>query len=235
MITSEYIDSKMNTIIHADCLEVMRKIPDNYFGLILTDPPYGIGASRFLNRKNYSADGDEYKRGNSLASKKKYDIKEWDNQIPSREVFNEMKRISQHQIIFGGNYFVDMLDNSQCWIVWDKVNGTNDFADCELAWTTFKSSVRKYTFAWNGFIQQDMSNKEERHHPTQKPIELFKMILRDYAIKLDKKTVFDPFGGSCTTAIASKSLGLDWCVCELEEDYCKIGEERLRKVQLSLF
>ncbi len=225
----------MNKIHHVDCLEFMKTIPDNHFDLVLTDPPYGIGASKFLNRKNYSADGEEYRRGSSLASKKKYDIKEWDNQTPSKKVFDEMFRISKNQIIFGGNYFIDKLSNSQCWIVWDKQNGTNSYADCELAWTNFPTAVRKYDFMWNGFIQQDMVNKEERHHPTQKPIELFKMILRDYGIRLDKKTVFDPFIGSGTTAIACKSLGLEWCGCELEEDYIKIANKRLEKVQGALF
>ena len=84
-------------------------------------------------------------------------------------------------------------------------------------------------------LQQDMANKEERHHPTQKPTELFKMILQDYAIKLGKKTIFDPFLGSGTTALACRSLALDWCGCELESDYCEIANKRLSKVQTSIF
>jgi len=119
--------------------------------------------------------------------------------------------------------------------VWDKDNGASDFADCELAWASFKTAVRKYKFRWSGMLQQDMANKEERHHPTQKPTELFKMLLRDYAIKQEKKTIFDPFMGSGTTALACKSLGLDWCGCELEADYVEIANKRLEAVQGSLF
>ena len=107
--------------------------------------------------------------------------------------------------------------------------------DGEMSWTNFNTAVRKYLYTWHGFIQQDMANKEERHHPTQKPTELFKMILRDYAIKLDKKTIFDPFMGSGTTAVACQSLGLEWCGCELEADYVAIANKRLGKVQGSLF
>jgi len=200
----EIMQDKMNKIHHIDCLEFMKQVPDNYFDLVLTDPPYGI---------NIAKTGKV--GGVGLAKVKDYGAKEWDIEPPTKEHFNEMRRISKKQIIFGANHFIDLIPHrSSCWIVWDKDN-TGNFADSELAWTNFDTAVRNYKFRWNGFIQQDMANKEERHHPTQKPIELFKMILRDYGIKLDKKTVFDPFGGSCTTAIAAKSLGLDWCVCEL--------------------
>ncbi len=225
----------INQIFNEDCLKTMSRMEDNSIDLVLTDPPYGIGASKFLNRKNYSADGEEYKRGNSLASKKKYDIKEWDNKTPSKEVFDEIFRVSKNQIIFGGNYFIEMLSNSRCWIVWDKINGDNNFADCELAWTSYNKSVQKYSFMWNGFIQQDMANKEERLHPTQKPTELFKDILRDYAIKNGYKTIYDPFMGSGTTAIACKSLGLDYIGSELDKDYYEIILKRLSAVQGSLF
>ena len=145
-----------------------------------------------------------------------------------------MIRISKNTIIFGGNYFIEHLSNSPCWIVWDKDNSGN-FADSELAWTNFKTAVRNYKFRWNGMLQQQMQDKEERFHPTQKPHKLFQMILRDYAIKNDYKTVFDPFMGSGTTAIACKSLGLDWCGCELEADYVEIANKRLEAVQGSLF
>ncbi len=223
--TVEEMGEKMNVIHHMDCLDFMKRVPDNYFDLCLTDPPYGIGE-----------DGKSNHSRSCMAKSKEYTAKNWDSKKIDKDFYDQLIRISRHSIVFGANHFIDRLPyNSSCWLVWDKDNGLTDFADSELAWTNFKTAVRNYKFKWQGMLQQDMGNKEERHHPTQKPVELFKMILRDYAIKLDKKTVFDPFGGSGTTAIACKSLGLDWCMTELEEDYVAIGNKRLEKVQGALF
>jgi len=217
----------MNKIHHRDCLEFMKQVPDDYFDLILTDPPYGINIA-----KKGSIGG-----GSHRAKAKDFGAKKWDSEIPTKEIFEEMKRISKHQIIFGGNYFIEHLENTRCFLTWFKHENLPErtFANSELAWTNFDKNSNVYCFQWDGFIQQDMANKEKRHHPTQKPTELFKMILRDYAIKLDKKTIFDPFMGSGTTAIASKALGLNWCGCELEADYVEIANKRLEKVQGSLF
>lgn len=213
-----------------DCLEFMRTVPDKYFDLILTDPPYGIGASN----KNFTRQGK--KTGKSLAvSGLNYKHSDWDKKTPEKEVFEQILRISKRAIIFGGNYFIENLYNTSSFIVWDKLNGDNLYADCELAWTNFPTAVRKYEYKWHGFLQQDMANKEERHHPTQKPVELFKMILRDYAIKNEYTKIFDPFMGSGTTAIACKSLGLNYVGCELDKDYYEIINKRLSQVQGSLF
>ena len=219
---------KINKIHNIDCLEFMKQVPDNYFDLVLTDPPYGINIANKLGEQS----GKQHK--NNLAKKQEYKQRDWDKKIPSVKIFEEIQRVSKNAIIFGGNYFASSLPNSSCWIVWDKDNGNSYFADSELAWTNFGTAVRNYKFRWNGMLQQDMMNKEKRYHPTQKPIELFKMILRDYAIKLEKKTVFDPFIGSGTTALACKSLGIDWCGCELEADYAEIARKRLEAVQGSL-
>lgn len=221
--THEEMKSKMNVIHNIDCLEFMKKVPDGYFDLVLTDPPYGINA--------HKKRGDTGK--NAHIKQKEYKGGEWDSSIPEKEVFDELLRISKHLIIFGGNYFINYLHSTSSFIVWDKLNGDNLYADCELAWTNHKRAVRKYEFKWHGFLQHDMANKEERHHPTQKPAELFKMILKDYAPENAK--VFDSFMGSGTTAIACKSLGLDWCGCELEPDYVEIANKRLSKVQTSIF
>ena len=178
-----------------DCLEYMKTVPDKYFDLVLTDPPYGIGM-----------DGKVGINGAGRA--KEYQNKNWDKSTPSKEIFDEIIRVSKNQIIFGANHFIDKIPySSSCWLFWDKDNKESFFADGELAWTNFKTAVRVYKFRWHGMLQQDMANKEERHHPTQKPVELFKMILRDYAIKNDYTKIFDPFMGSGTTAIACKSLG----------------------------
>jgi len=213
----------INQVFNEDCLETMSRMKDNEVDLILTDPPYGI-----------SMDGGNI-GGNNLGKAKDYAKKDWDKSIPTKEIFDEIIRVSKHQIIFGANHFIQNIPyNSSCWIVWDKDNSGN-FADSELAWTNFKTAVRNYKFRWNGMLQQDMMNKEERHHPTQKPVELFKMILRDYAIKNDFKTIYDPFMGSGTTALACKSLGLDYIGSELDKDYYEIINKRLEAVQGSLF
>ena len=216
---------ELGKIYQTDCLDFMRQVPDRYFDLVLTDPPYGIGESLKDNQSR-----------SCLAQSKAYTKKSWDKTIPTQEIFEQIKRISKNQIIFGGNYFIEHLNNSSCWLVWDKVNGDNDFADCELAWTNFKTAVRKYEFRWHGMLQQDMANKETRYHPTQKPVELFKLILRDYAKEGFK--IYDPFLGSGTTALACEGLThlkLQWIGTELEPDYVAIANKRLEKVQGSLF
>lgn len=201
MFSVEEMQLQMGKIHNVDCLEFMHQVPDGYFDLVLTDPPYGINAY---------ANGTM--GGGVLAKQSTYKKTNWDSKIPTIEVFQELCRISKNQIIFGGNYFIEYLKNSSCWLVWDKDNGDNYFADCELAWTNFNTAVRKYKFKWQGMLQADMKNKESRYHPTQKPVKLFTAILQDYA-KSGMK-IFDPFMGSGTSAIASESLGLEWCGCE---------------------
>ena len=231
MITSEYIDNKMNKIHNMDCLEFMKQVPDDYFDLVLTDPPYGIN----INKMNYVTSG-AVKVGGAFRNDYSNHNTEWDNKIPSKDIFDEIKRVSKNQIIFGGNYFTQALEPTSSWIIWDKRvedKYSNDFADCEMAWTSYKKPAKIYRFLYSGMIQQDMKNKDKRFHPTQKPSKLFENILRDY--KTDDCKIFDPFMGSGTTAIACKSLGLDWCGCELESDYVAIANKRLEAVQGSLF
>jgi len=223
------MQDKMNKIHNIDCLEFMKQVPDNYFDLALTDPPYGIdiGKMSYTN----STDGGVAKRNDY-----KEHNKDWDSAIPSKEVIDEIKRVSKNQIIFGGNYFTEVLEPTASWLIWDKRvedKYSNDFADCEMAWTSYKKPAKIFRFLYSGMIQQDMKNKDKRYHPTQKPSKLFENILRDY--KEDDFKIFDPFMGSGTTAIACKSLGLDWCGCELEADYVAIANKRLEAVQGSLF
>ncbi len=218
----------INRAFCSDCEDFMADIPDKYFDLVLTDPPYGIDINYFMR-------GGKITKG-GLAMRGNYDSDDTHiGSIPSKNIINEIIRVSKHQIIFGGNYFADMLPPSSCWLVWDKLNGSSHYADCELAWTSFDKAVRKYSFRWNGMLQHDMKNKEQRHHPTQKPVELFKMILRDYAIRNGFTKIFDPYIGSGTTAIASKSLGLDWSGCDIKQKYIDITNKRLESVQAVLF
>ncbi len=193
--------------------------------------PYGIN----IKKMNYVTSG-AVKVGGAFRNDYSDHNTEWDDKIPSIEIFNEIKRVSKNQIIFGGNYFTEILPPTSAWLIWDKRvedKYSNDFADCEMAWTSYKKPAKIYRFLYSGMIQQDMKNKDKRYHPTQKPSELFKNIVRDYS--QDNFKVFDPFLGSGTTAIACKSLGLDWCGCELEEDYVAIANKRLEKVQGALF
>lgn len=211
-----------NTVIHADCLDVMRSIPDKSVDLILTDPPYGINISA-----RRTIGGNPAGR-NKKVKHTQHDILTWDKKTPSREYFNEMFRISKNQIIFGANYFLEYLKNTNCFLVWDKKNGNNYFSDCELAWTSFKTAVRKYEYMWCGMIQEYMGDmKEKRVHPTQKPFRLFVEILKDYSKDCD--TIFDPFAGSGTTAIACMLTGRNYILVEKEKKYVDIINRRIRE------
>ncbi len=209
----------LNTAYNGDCLEFMKNLPDKCIDLVLTDPPYGINAgkdSRFGKdfRDNTSSSGKTYKA-------KDFKKSEWDSNIPDKIIFDEIMRISKHQIIWGWNYFSEHLKNTSSVIVWDKMNGESNLSDCELAWTSHDTAVRKYSLLWNGFQRGE---KMDRIHPTQKPLKLFKWCLEKYSKPGD--LIFDPFLGSFTTAVACHSHGLNWIGCEKDEDYFKAGTER---------
>jgi site-specific DNA-methyltransferase (adenine-specific) len=199
-------------------MEFMARYPDKYFELAIVDPPYGIGE-----------DGSNNKTRGKLAKAKNYKgFVGGDKKAPDIEYFNELMRVSKNQIIFGANHFISKIPfDSQCWIVWDKVNGENDFADCELAWASFKTAVRKFTFTWNGMIQGDMKNKEYRIHQTQKPVALYKWLLNNYAKSGDK--ILDTHLGSGSSRIAAYDLGFDFYSCELDKDYFKAQEKRFQE------
>jgi site-specific DNA-methyltransferase (adenine-specific) len=206
---------ELNRVYCGDALELMRGLPDNSVDLCLTDPPYGIGEA---NGKNKS-------RG-CLATAKDFGCLDWDNSIPGRNYFEEMLRVSKNQIIFGGNYFIEYLHNSPCWIVWDKDNGDTDFADCELAWTSFTSAVRRFKWRWQGMLQQDMRNKETRVHPTQKPVKLGVWILKNYSQPGD--VILDCFCGSGSFLVAAAQTGHPWIGIDISPTYCKLAEERIK-------
>lgn len=209
-----------------DCMEGMKRIPDKYFDLAIVDPPYGIGED---GSKNHS-------RG-KLATAKNYKAFHGnDKDAPNDEYFKELIRVSKNQIIWGANHFIERNPiSSSCWVVWDKNNGDNDFADCELAWTSFKSAVRKFLYTWNGMLQENMKNKEERIHQTQKPVALYKWLLTNYAKPGDK--ILDTHVGSASSLIACYDLGFEYLGFELDADYYQMATERLEKhkSQLSLF
>ena len=213
------------TLYNDDCMNVMRGLPDKYFDLALCDPPYGIGEDGL---KNHS-------RG-KLAKPKLYTPKNWDKSSPDKEYFDELIRVSKNQIIWGANHFISKIPyDSSCWIVWDKNNGDNDFADCELAWTSFKTSVRIFKYTWAGMIQENMKKKEVRIHPTQKPVGLYSWIFKEYAKEGD--LILDTHVGSGSSRIAADLAGLNYVGFEISQEFYEKQEKRFNdfKSQLRLF
>jgi len=209
-----------------DCMEAMAKMPDNAYDLAIVDVPYGIGES-----------SNDNKSRSKLGKSKDYGCKDWDDNAPEKRYFTELKRISTNQIIWGANHFIESIPsaNGSCWVVWDKQNGENDFADCELAYCSFKSAVRKVDLRWHGMLQHDMKNKEIRIHPTQKPVKLYEWLLTNYAKEGDK--ILDTHCGSGSIALACWNLKFDLDAWELDEDYHAASIKRLEqhKRQLQLF
>ena len=205
------------SLFHADCMEIMKQYPDKYFDLAIVDPPYGIGVAKQNNTKRGKL-GSHYKQ------------KDWDNQRPSKEYFDELQRISKNQIVWGGNYFADLLNASSCWLVWNKKTVGNT-ADCELAWTNFKTAVRRFDFMWEGFWQEDMKNKEKRIHPTQKPVKLYDWILQNYASEGD--LILDTHFGSGSIALAVDKanrldkMNLHLTACEIDKEYIDKAIKRI--------
>lgn len=199
-----------------DCIEYLKTCADNQFDLAIVDPPYGIGR------------GGGLMGGNVLAKNKNYKIYVGaDRSSPDKVYFEELKRVSKNQIIFGANYMTTKINaDSSGWIVWDKENGANNFADCELAYTSFPSAVRKFSFKWQGMLQGDMKHKETRLHPNQKPVALYKWILQNYAKNGD--TILDTHLGSGSSRIAAYDMGFDFVGCEIDEYYFTAQEKRYK-------
>jgi len=216
----------MITITNEDNMELMKRYEDNHFDLAIVDPPYGID----INNQSQG-------KGGGVAKKIEYTKKDWDKFAPDIEYFNELKRVSKNVVIWGANHFIQNIPkaNSSCWIVWDKDNGGTDFADSELAYTSFKTAVRNYKCKWSGMLQYDMKNKEKRIHPTQKPIRLYEWVLDSYAKKGDK--ILDTHLGSGSIAVACHNRGFDLTACELDKEYFDKAMLRLKthQAQLTMF
>lgn len=197
---------ELNRIIHADCMDIMKDIPDKYFELAIVDPPYGnVDAIGLINSNGHSANRKDYKQFNNIAPNEKY--------------FNELKRISKNQIIWGGNFF-GLKGGYLCW----NKEGTA-FGEAELAYCSMFNSVRIYKHTWNGMIQENMKQKEIRIHPTQKPVALYRWLLQNYAKTGDK--IIDTHSGSGSLACACHLEKFDFLAIEKDEDYFKSSVERL--------
>ena len=211
-----------------DCMEFMRTCKDKQFDLTIVDPPYGIGAP------NMGATPCQRKKGSNRLNSGSVKLKDrilnvsncdWDNNIPSEEYFNELFRISKNQIIWGGNYF--NLPASRCFVVWDKVQPWENFSQVEMAWTSFDSPARIYKFD---------NRTGDKIHPTQKPVALYKWLLKNYAKPGDK--IFDSHMGSQSSRIACWDGGFDYWGCELDPDYfrdgCKRFENHIKQLTIPL-
>ena len=218
----------MIEVHNVDCMEYMRDQPDKAFDLAIVDPPYGIGESGERNASRTKPFGSRVDNKNTkgkLVLAKDYKSFANGDIVPEKEYFTELARISRNQILWGANHYISKIPyNSSCWLVWDKEN-SGDFADCELAWTSFKTAVRKFTYKWNGMLQADMKNKERRIHPTQKPMRLYQWILTNYA--KPGQRILDTHLGSGSSAIAAHYFGVDFVGCEIDEHYFNLAKQRI--------
>ena len=210
-------------LINDDCMNIMPDYADDYFDLAIVDPPYGI-----------KEDGKSNHSRSILAETTKFTPKDWDKNSPDKSYFDELLRVSKNQIIFGANHFISKIPyDSSCWVVWDKENGASDFADCELAWTSFKTAVRKYKFMWAGMLQGNMKEKQVRIHPTQKPKQLYSWLLETYAKPTDK--ILDTHLGSGSSAIACHYFGIkEFVGIEIDKEYFDMASERIEKQTMQI-
>lgn len=188
---------------------VMSRYPDNYFELALVDPPYGIGFDNKIRDK--------------------VNLKRWDDCPPHDKYFMDLFRVSENQIIWGGNYFPQLWANGcKGFIFWDKDPTVSNYSDGELAWTSFDRPAKRFLWAWNG-LADGIRGRNKKHptiHPTQKPIELYQWLLRNYANKGDR--ILDTHLGSGSSAIAAHYCGFDFTGCELDSDYYKKARDRFK-------
>ena len=214
-----------------DCIQGMKEFPDKYFELAIVDPPYGIGFDGNTTVKGKSG------KSSTFTDKQHHIKKEWDARRPTVEYFAELQRVSKNQIIWGGNYFADLLPPQKGWIFWDKkitnANNTN-FSDGELAWTSFDCILRRFTYDWIGFGYLNNPQQEKKIHPTQKPVALYEWLLKHYAKQGDK--ILDTHVGSASSLIACHNLGFQYVGFEIDKDYYDQSLERLNgyKSQVSL-
>jgi site-specific DNA-methyltransferase (adenine-specific) len=212
---------ELNTLYNLDCMEGMAQFPDKYFELAIVDPPYGIGVDGQKERVD---------RKHPQHSRKGHERKGWDSQTPSRAYFDELRRVSKNQIIWGGNYFVEHLqDGHKGWIVWDKGQRGLTMSDCELAYSSFDSPTRIYV------LNRVELLLEGTIHPTQKPVKLYEWLLAHYAKPGDK--ILDTHVGSASSLIACHKLGYDFIGFEIDKDYWQAATDRLEahRAQQSLF
>lgn len=208
----EYISDKgVKSVVYLmDCMEGLKQIPDKHFELAIVDPPYGIGA----NKMTLGNGKHKVNRG----------TRDWDNKIPSNEYFELLIQVCENQIIWGGNYMTEHLSPTGAWVFWDKGTGENDYADGELAWTSFNKPLRKFFKSWVGNNAKD---EYIRFHPTQKPIALYEWLIKNYTKENDK--ILDTHLGSGSSRIACQKAGLEFVGFELDEYYFNASVKRFKE------
>lgn len=232
---------ELNKCYNLDCMDGMAQFPDGFFNLAVVDPPYGRKEHGGRNRGKFVTQ----KNGKCLfVQDGQYKKKNWDTETPEKRYFDELKRVSRHQIVWGVNYFQYIFRPGR--IVWDKCNGASDQSDCEIAYNSLTSRVDLFRFMWAGMLQGKsvseghimQGNKalnEKRIHPTQKPVALYTWIYLHYAKEGDK--ILDTHLGSGSSRIAAYDAGLDFIGFEIDEDYFDAEERRFEQYtsQYSLF
>lgn len=211
----------MTRAFNIDCMEAMAQMKDNEFSLALVDPPYGISDTWNKSRR------DRFYKKCKLSSYQ-------NNEIPSEEYFNQLIRVSKNQIIWGANYYTEFLRPTNAWIIWDKkIDSSSTFmSEAEMAWTSFKKVTRIAEFMWSGVLKCEKTTKV---HPHQKPVALYKWILKKYA--KEGNTILDTHLGSQSSRIAAHDMGFDFTGYEIDADYFNSGEKRFQNHirQQSLF
>lgn len=226
---------ELNKLYNMDCMLAMKEIPDKYFDLAIVDPPYFNGPNK---RKYYGRTVNKLK-----IKRRSYTVIE-DWSIPGEEYFKELLRVSKNQIVWGSNYFEYYLGTGL--IIWDKVNGESSFSDCEIAYCSMHNKTKMFRYMWNGMMQGksiseghiqqgDKSKNEKRIHPTQKPVNLYKWLLMNYAKPRDK--ILDTHVGSASSLVACHEMGFDFLGFELDKNMCELASKRLSDTtnQLNMF
>lgn len=203
------------TLYLGDALEVLPHL--GVFDACVTDPPYGIGADKTMHKQS----GTKY--GRAAAAKAHYRETDWDTKPISAELMSAVQNAARWNIIFGGNYY--SFPASSCWLVWDKENGDNGFADCELAWTNLPKAVRRIKWMWNGMLRKGGEAREG--HPTQKPVEVMRWAIGH--LPQPNRTIIDPFMGSGTTGVAAVKDGKLFVGIEVDPGYFELACQRIRK------
>jgi site-specific DNA-methyltransferase (adenine-specific) len=205
----------MQEFYNEDCMDGMKRYPDKYFDLAIVDPPYGIGFDG--QKANVKHNFIEHKQ------------KDWDRFIPPKEYFKELFRVSKNQIVWGGNYFLKFLFNTPCFLMWNKIQEFSG-AEFEMAWTSFKSPSKEFRMS-----RVEAYTHQTKIHPTQKPIALYKWLIKNYAKEGYK--ILDTHVGSASSLIAFESFGLDYVGFEIDKEYYEKAKDRIEKEreQLKLF
>lgn len=199
-----YFETALGKLYNANCESILGQMGDNSVDLVLTDPPYGIGA-------------DKMQMG---TGQHKWDksINNWDNNIPNENIFKEIDRISRNYIIWGGNYFTNVLKPTEHWIVWDKLNPNMSFSEAEFAYVKNGKKIRIY---------KEYSANQDKYHPTQKPVKLFNYCVINYSN--EKSTILDCYAGAGTIGISCEQLQRKWIGIEISEKYCEIAARRIEQ------